>query len=122
MRFLRRQQVMNRLRMSQSVSYRIIGTARGSLISTDDVLRILNNARRGPQPMLVEVPDDLATPSEIAAELTSEGITEHDLHNWTLRTRNIPPFFLLNTHCRRFQRSAFFGWLADSTKIIRRDA
>lgn len=122
MRFLRRQQVMNRLRMSQSVSYRIIGTARGPLVSTDDVLRIMNAARRGPQPMLIEVPDDLATPAELAAELTSEGITERDLHNWTLRVRNIPPFFLFNTHCRRFQRSAFFGWLADSTKIIRRDA
>ena len=122
MRFLRRQQVMNRLRMSQSVSYRIIGTARGPLVSTDDVLRIMNAARRGPQPMLNEVPDDLATPAELAAELTSEGITERDLHNWTLRVRNIPPFFLFNTHCRRFQRSAFFGWLADSTNFIRRDA
>ena len=122
MRFLRRQQVMNRLRMSQSVSYRIIGTARGPLVSTDDVLRIMNAARRGPQPMLIEVPDDLATPAELAAELTSEGITERDLHNWTLRVRNVPPFFLFNSHCRRFQRSTFFGWLADSTKIIRRDA
>ncbi len=118
MRYWTRKDVMNRLRISQSASYRIIGTARGSLISSTDILAILNNARCGPQPMLVEIPSDLLTPEEMAQEIGC--VSAHQLHNWTLRVRNVPPHFLLNTHCRRFQKSAVLSWLDRMAQIVRR--
>ena len=118
MRYWERKDVMNRLRLSQSASYRIVGTARGSLISSVDILAILNNSRRGPQPMLSEIPSDLMTPEEMATEIGC--VTAKDLKNWTLRIRNVPPHFLLNTHCRRFQRSAVIAWLDGMSQIVRR--
>lgn len=118
MRYWKREDVMSRLRLSQSASYRIVGTARGSLISSTDILAILNNSRRGPQPMLAEIPSDLLTPEEMARELGN--VTARDLHNWTLRARNVVPHFLLNTHCRRFQRSMVLAWLDHLSQIVRR--
>lgn len=118
MRYLNRKDVMRRLRLSQSASYRIVGTARGSLIAASDVLAILNNSRRGPQPLLLELPDDLLTEDEMAAAL--DCVTPRQVHNWTLRLRNPPPHFLLNTHCRRFQRSAVIAWLDKLSQIVRR--
>jgi len=118
MRYWERKDVMERLRLSQSASYRIIGTARGKLIASTDLLAILNNSRRGPQPMLAEIPSDILTEEEMANELGC--VTKHQLHNWTLRTRNIPPFFMLNTHCRRFQKSEVVAWLDRLSQIVRR--
>ena len=118
MRYLNRKDVMSRLRLSQAGSYRIIGTARSPLIAASDVLAILNNSRRGPQPLLLEIPDDILTGEEMAAAL--ECVTPKQIHNWTLRTRNPLPHFLLNTHCRRFQRSAVIAWLDHLSQIVRR--
>lgn len=111
---------MGRLKLSLTATYRIIGTTRTrlKLIAAKDVVSILNNARRGGQPMLLEVPDDLLTCEEMAAEL--HGVTARDLYNWTHRTLKVPPHFLLNTHCRRFLRSEVFRWLDEHTKIVRR--
>ena len=118
MRYWARKDVMSRLRLSQSASYRIIGTARGPLIAAADILAILNNSRRGPQPLLLEIPSDILTEDEMSAAL--ECVSPRQLHNWTLRTRNVPPHFLLNTHCRRFQKSAVLSWLDKTSQIIRR--
>lgn len=110
--------MMNRLRLSRSASYRIIGSARTSLISSTDLLAILNSSRRGSQPILKEIPSDILTEDEISAEL--ECVTKKQIHNWTLRVKNPPPYFLLNSHCRRFQRSELLSWLNVQTQIIRR--
>lgn len=118
MRYWSRQNVMQRLRLSQSASYRIIGTSRGKLISSTDLLAILNNSRRGPQPMLSEVPSDLLTEDEMSDELKC--VTKKQLHSWTLRKANLPPYFHINAHCRRFQRSAVLSWLDTQTQIIKR--
>lgn len=118
MRFLDRKTVMKRLRLSQAASYRIVGTSRGNLIASTDLLAILNNARRGPQPMLVDIPVDLLTESEMANEIGC--VTKKTVHNWTLRTRNIPPHFLINTHCRRFRKSEMLAWLDHLSQIVRR--
>ena len=119
MRFWARKDVMSRLRLSQSASYRIVGTARGHLVSSADILAILNNSRRGPQPMLTAIPSDLATADEMAQAIDGN-VSAHDLHNWTLRTNNVVPHFLLNTHSRRFQKSAVLAWLDHLSQIVRR--
>ena len=120
MRYWTRKDIMLRLGLSQSASYRIVGTSRGknSLISSADLLAILNNARRGAQPMLAEVPGDIVTGEEMAKEL--QCVTARQLKNWTLRLRNPLPHFLLNTHCRRYQKSAVLKWLDNFTQIVRR--
>ena len=117
MRYWERKDVMSRLCISRSASYRIVGTARGKLIASTDLLRILNASRRGPQPMLVEIPSDILTAEQMSKEI---GITSRQLLNWTLRTRNLPPHFLLKSHGRRFQKSAVLGWLDKLSEIVRR--
>lgn len=119
MRYWNRKDVMDRLRLSQAASYRIVGTARGRLIAAADILAILNNSRRGPQPLLLDIPGDLVTPDEMAQAIGGN-VSAHDLHNWTLRSRNIVPHFMLNTHCRRFQKSAVIAWLDRLSQIVRR--
>lgn len=118
MRYWDRKSVMIRLRLSQSASYRIVGTSRGKLISSTDLLSILNNSRRGPQPILTEIPGDLLTEDEMSREL--ECVSKKQLHAWTLRRQNVIPHFLLNSHCRRFQRSTVLAWLDGLSQIVRR--
>lgn len=120
MRYMTRKELMERLKLSLTATYRIIGTTRTrlKLISSKDVVAILNSARRGGQPLLLELPDDLLTCEEMAAEL--HGVTARDLYNWTHRTLKVPPHFLLTTHCRRFRRSEVLRWLDEHTKIVRR--
>lgn len=118
MHYLTRKDIMSRLRLSVAASYRIVGTARSSLISSADVLAILNAARRGGQPILTFIPSDLMTEAEAAKEIGC--VTRTRVLSWTNRTLNPPPFFYLNSHCRRFQRSQLFKWLDEQTKIVRR--
>ena len=108
MTLLRRQLVCDRLRLQRRASYRIIGSARLSLVSSDDVLCICNNARRGAIDALLDIPTDLLTPDEMAAEI---GVEAKALLAWTRRTKNIPPHFRFNKQTTRFSRSRLMAWL-----------
>lgn len=118
MRYMTRKDIMDRLRLSRSATYRIVGTAGGKLVSARDVVAILNQSRRGTQPLLLEVPADIVTGEELAKEIGS--VNARQVRNWTRRTLNVPPHFLLNSHCRRFQLSAVVAWLDAHSKIIKR--
>lgn len=118
MHYLTRKDIMQRLRLSYSASYRIIGTARQNLVSSKDVLAILNQARRGDQPLLTHIPSDFLTEAELATEIGC--ISRTRVFNWTKRVRNVPPFFYLNSHCRRFLRSEVEKWLERNGQIIKR--
>ena len=122
MRYLRRQIVCERLRMALSTSYKVVGSAYGARICSDDVLELLNRSRNETQEVLCELPSDLMTPSEIAAlpEIAESGITEREIVNWTKRTRNPAPCFRLNKQTRRLRRSSFMRWIEQSSRIRRR--
>jgi hypothetical protein len=115
---LRRQLIRDRLRLKWRASYRIIGPSRPSPINSDEVLQLLNNARRGGIPYLHDIPSDLRTPDEMAAEI--EGVTAHDLLNWTRRTKNVAPHFRINKQTTRFSASRLLAWLEERTRVVRK--
>lgn len=122
MRYLRRQIVCERLRIALSTSYKVVGTAYGSRVCSDEVLELLNRARNESQEVLSELPSDLMTPAEIAAlpEIAGSDITEREIVNWTKRLRNPAPCFRLNKQTRRIRRSSFLRWIEESSRIRRR--
>ena len=66
MNFLRRDLICERLRLNVRQSYRLIGSSRSGLISSDEVVRILNRSRRGIAEPFDYIPSDIATPDENA--------------------------------------------------------
>lgn len=114
MHLLKREFVQNRLRLRRSASYRLIGGTTTALINSDAVLTLLNRSRRGPQPVLAEIPSDICTAEELIAAIPSLaecGVTPALLLAWTHRTKNPPPHFVLTSKIRRFRRSQFSVWL-----------
>ena len=104
----------SRLRLNRSASYRLIGGTRTALINSDAVLTLLNRSRRGPQPVLTDIPSDIMTSEEIVAaipDLAAAGITSGNIVTWTRRKKNPPPFFLLTQQLRRFSLAQFSSWL-----------
>lgn len=122
MRFLRRQIICERLRIALSTSYKVVGSAYGSRVCSDEVLELLNRARNESQEVLSELPSDLMTPAEIAAlpEIAGSDITEREIVNWTKRLRNPAPCFRLNKQTRRIRRSSFLRWIEETSRIRRR--
>jgi hypothetical protein len=117
--YLKRSFVCDRLRLSRWQSYQIVGSSRGPRINSNDVLYILNRARRGiPEPYSWPwFPWDFLTPDELANELKDSDITAHDLLCWTRRKKAVPPHFRLNKCTIRFSRSQFMKWLDERSRI-----
>ena len=115
--YLKRQFVCDRLRLARVQSYEIVGSSYGPRISSDDVLAVLNRARRGMPNALEWIPHDLVTPEELSAELSESDISVRDLLNWTRRTKAVPPHFRLTRRTIRFSRSQFMAWLDERSKI-----
>lgn len=115
--YLKRKMICDRLRLSLGASYAIVGSAYGPLVSSDDVLHVLNRSRRATPEPLAYIPSDILTPEELAAELAESGITEHDLINWIHRKKNIAPHFRLTQKTIRFSRSIFFAWLDARSRL-----
>ena len=115
MTLLSRQLVCDRLRLQRRASYHIVCASRLSLISSDDILDILNRASRGSRETLRDIPSDLRTPQEMADEIN--GFTPHMLLAWTRRTKNIPPHYRLNSHTVRFSASRLSAWLEERSRI-----
>lgn len=117
--YLKRNVVCDKLRLKVRTSYALIGTAYGALISTDDILALLNRCRRAIPSPLEWMPADLATPDEMAAEpsLAESGITAHDLLNWARRTKNVAPHFRLSRQTIRFSRAIFLAWLDARSRL-----
>ena len=122
MRYLRRQIVCDRLRLALSTSYKVVGSAYGARICSDDVLELLNRSRNETQEVLCDLPSDLMTPAEIAAlpEIAESEITEREIVNWTKHRRNPAPCFRLNKQTRRIRRSSLLQWIEESSRIRRR--
>ena len=118
MNFLRRDLICKRLCLNKRQSYRLVGSSRSGLISSDEVLRILNRSRRGIESPFSFIPSDIVTPDEILWEL--DGIMPNQLRAWMRRKRNVCPHFRLNGHTRRIPRALFVKWLAQNSKVERR--
>ena len=118
MSLLKRQFVCDRLRLQRRTSYRVIGASRLSLVSSEDVLDLLNGSRCGGMDELPCIPDDLRTPEEMAEEIG--GITAKDLLNWTRRTKNVPPHFRLNSHTIRFSARRLMAWVEERSRVCRK--
>lgn len=118
MNFLRRDLICKRLCLNVRQSYRIVGSSRSGLISSDEVLRILNHSRRGIESPFSFIPSDIVTPDELVAEI--DGIKPEQLRAWMRRRRNVCPHFRLNGHTRRIPHALFICWLAKNSKVERR--
>jgi hypothetical protein len=115
---LSRQFICNRLRLERRSSYRIIGASQMSLVNSDDVLDIINVARRGIDNPLKTIPSDLRTPEEMASEI--KGVTAEILLNWTQRrTKNVPPHFRFNKQTTRFSAKLLKDWLNERSKVCK---
>jgi hypothetical protein len=115
---LSRQFICDRLRLERRSSYRIVGVSQMSLVNSDDVLNIINDARRGINDPLHSIPSDLRTPEEMAKEIV--GVTAKMLLNWTQRrTKNIPPHFRLNKQTTRFSAKLLLDWLKERSRVCK---
>ena len=105
------------MRLQKRTSYRIIGTSRHiSYINTNDILAIINKARRNIKEPLMYIPSDLRTPDEMAGEI--DGIKPKDLKTWVQRrTKNVPPHFRFNKHTTRFSAKLLKDWIDNNTHI-----
>ena len=95
--YLKRAFVCDRLRISRCQSYEMVGSSYGPRISSDDVLAVLNRARRGMPDAVEWIP--------------------HDLLNWTRRTKAVPPHYRLTKRTIRFPRAPFMAWLDARSRI-----
>jgi len=120
--FFDRSFLIERLRLNLRQSYRLIRPSRNGLVSSDEIVRLLNRSRRGIDEPYTFVPSDIMTADEIISmpELAQSGITLRKLRAWSRRTRNIVPHFRLNSHTIRYPMGLFVGWLAKNSKVERR--
>jgi hypothetical protein len=119
MTLLHRELICERLRLGLRSSYRVVPPSRLSLINSDEVLEVLNRARRGGMKPLRDIPPDLRTPEEMASEI--EGVTARMLLTWSFRrTKNVPPHFYINRHCVRFSASRLLAWLDERSRSCRK--
>ena len=116
-RYLTRQNVCDMLRVSRWQSYQVVGSSYGPRISSDDVLAVLNRARRGMPDAVAWIPHDLLTPEELSAELAESDISVRDLLNWTRRTKAVPPHYRFTKRTIRFPRAPFMAWLDARSRI-----
>jgi len=115
MNLLNRALICERLRLCRRQSYRIVPPSRLSLINSDEVLEVLNHARRGGMEPLRDIPSDIKTPEEMASEIG--GVTAQMLITWSCRrSKNVPPHFYINRHCIRFSASRLLAWLEERTR------
>lgn len=115
--YLKRKFVCDRLRLNHGQSYEIVGCCYGPRISSDEVLAVLNRARRGIPDAVTGIPHDLLTPDELSAELAESDITVHDLLCWTRRTKAVPPHFRFTKRTIRFPRARFMAWLDARSRV-----
>ena len=112
--YLSRKFVCERLKLGLSQSFRLLPSCYGALISSEDVLDLLNNSRRMIAEPFLDIPTDIVTADELAAapEFAQSGITAHNIIVWTQRrTKKIPPHIRVNKHTVRFPKKQFLDWL-----------
>lgn len=114
---LRRIDIRERLRLGLRQSYRIIPPSRCELINTDEVVDILNAARRGIREPFTILPSDLMTAEEISAVILDGLIPAKRVLAWTRRTKNVPPHFRFNKQTTRFPRRLFEEWIRERAHI-----
>ena len=120
MNYLDRHLVCKRLALSPRQSYRIVSPSYGALISSDEVLHIVNEARRGIREPLDAIPCDIVTADELMKDESLNGaVSSERIITWTRRRKNIPPHFRFNKQTTRFSRRLFFSWLEKNSKLRR---
>lgn len=105
---------MNRLRLGLRQSYRLIPPCYGAMVSTDEMLELVNSARRPMAEPLLDIPTDIMTAEELAAipELADSGLTKKRILSWVhRRTAKVPPHFQFNKQTVRFSKKQFLDWL-----------
>lgn len=109
--FLTRQSVCERLRMSQSASYREPWLRpRRHMVSSQDVLAMLNRSARAGLAMFAEdgqIPDAM-TADEVEA---ATGYPARRLVLATRHARNPLPHWRINSHVVRFHLPSVLDWL-----------
>ena len=120
---LDRKLICDRLKLSRSASYRIVGTARLAQISSDEVVELLNRTRRGSQEIIYDIPSDLMTADELAVGLTESGmiIDAKVIARLTGHKKNTPPHYRLNKQTIRYRLSSFRRWIEQSARTRRQE-
>lgn len=108
--YLDRPTLNARLRLAGRQSFRVVpaGLCRRGYVPSDEVLAILNAAAVG-EARVDEIPFDLATAEELAAET---GVPARRIVLAARRTLDPAPHYRLNDWTLRFRRASFARWLA----------
>ena len=116
--YLSREFVCDRLRLGLRQSYRLLPSCYEAMISSDDVLALLNNGRRMIGEPFLNIPSDIMTAEELASipELANSGVTARKILAWTRREKKIPPHIYANSHTIRFSRQHFIDWLQEGSR------
>ena len=114
---LRRIDICTQLKLGNRQSYRIVPPSYGPLINSDEVLHIINQARRGIQEALDGPPLDMMTAEEISKIVLDGLIPSKRILTWTHRTKNVPPHFRFNKKTTRFSRHLFEEWITERSHI-----
>ena len=117
MNYLPRPLILERLKLSLRQSYRIVPPSFGSLINSDEVLHIVNEARRGIREPLDNPPLDMMTAEEISKIVLDGLISSRRILTWTHRKKNVPPHFRFNKKTTRFSRHLFEEWITERSHI-----
>lgn len=120
MHFMSREWLCSRLRLSPRQSYSLVRSGYGLCVSSDAVLSLVNRSRRNIAEPFSDVPSDILTAEELAAEpeLAESGLTPHHFLVFTRRENpnNRPPHLHINKQCTRFVKSLFLAWLAERAR------
>lgn len=120
MNYLDRPLVCKRLALSPRQSYRIVSPSYGSLINSDELLHVVNEARRSIREPLDSIPCDIVTAYELAKDESLNALVSAErILTWTRRKKNVPPHFRFNKQTTRFSCRLFFSWLEKNSKLRR---
>lgn len=114
---LRRIDICMQLKFGNRQSYRIVPPSYGPLINSDEVLHIINQARRGIREPLDNPPLDMMTAEEISKIVLDGLISSRRILTWTRREKNVPPHFRFNKQTTRFSRRLFEEWITERSHI-----
>jgi len=108
MHFISREFVCDRLKVSRWASYKLVPPTSIHLISSDDVIALLNGSRRAHEPEVDFIPSDVITAEEAESRF---GIPAKKLMRWTRRSTRVAPHFRINKQTTRFRADTLEKWL-----------
>jgi len=108
MHLVSREFLCERLKLSRWASYKLVPATSIRLISSDDVIALLNSSRRAREDEVDFIPSDVIKAEDAEVEF---GIPARKLMLWTRRSRNVAPHFRFNKQTTRFRKETLRKWI-----------